>query len=367
MSESRGRRRGHNEGSITPPEKNHGKWKYTITVGVGADGKQKRRSVSAKTKRELMEKANRLRIECGKQSAIDKDMTFSDLVKLYMSIKAQEIAASTMKLYNIAIYTLFKGLLPFKVSRITSDMINEILIKGKEQGLATSTIKNYKNKIGAIFNFAVDRDIISKSPMKGTLKQKIERRTLMVLPTEDQVREMLKRAKEFDDKARKGTRPIYPILLLEVATGLRMGELLALTKADIQGNKIRINKQVTSTGDVKAPKTQSAYRTIAVSQKVLDKVLTYATGSERIFGNCRSLSIDYRFSKFVKENTDILPENFHFHDLRHFHATQLLLKGIGVQNVSRRLGHADVAITLKYYSNYLPQEDERAAELFDML
>ena len=137
-----------------------------------------------------------------------------------------------------------------------------------------------------------------------------------------------------------------------------------MTKADIEGNKVHVNKQMEADGTIAELKTASSYRTITVSRKVLDEVLAYSPDSREVF-KITSVAFWQVFKRFVKKNGDILPENFHFHDLRHFHATYLLSKGIGVQNVSRRLGHADIATTLSYYSHYLPQEDERAAELFE--
>ncbi len=51
-----------------------------------------------------------------------------------------------------------------------------------------------------------------------------------------------------------------------------------------------------------------------------------------------------------------------FHDLRHTHATLLLLKGENVKVVSERLGHASVAFTLKTYAHVLPGMQEGAAK-----
>lgn len=368
MSESektkRKQKRGNSEGSITPPEKNHGKWKYTLTVCIGADGKQRRRSVSAKTKAELMEKAARLRIECGMATATDKDVTFSDLVKLFLERKANESKSSTLKKYQSMDNTVFVKLYPYKVSKITPDMVNEILNQLKNEGLKNSTVNSYRKGLATVFNFAIKCDIISKSPVRGTVKMAERKRTVMVLPTKSQIDTLLARAKERDSKARADAAPIYPVILLEVATGLRRGELFGLTKADIEGNKVRVDKQMEADGTIAELKTASSYRTITVSRKVLDEVLAYSPDSREVF-KITSAAFWQVFKRFVKKNSDILPENFHFHDLRHFHATYLLSKGIGVQNVSRRLGHADIATTLSYYSHYLPQEDERAAELFE--
>ena len=56
-----------------------------------------------------------------------------------------------------------------------------------------------------------------------------------------------------------------------------------------------------------------------------------------------------------------------FHDLRHAHATLLLLQGVHPKIVSERLGHASVGITLDIYSHVLPSMQAEAADAFDAL
>ena len=56
-----------------------------------------------------------------------------------------------------------------------------------------------------------------------------------------------------------------------------------------------------------------------------------------------------------------------FHDLRHAHATLMLLQGVHPKVVSERLGHASVGITLDTYSHVLPTMQAEAARAFDHL
>jgi integrase len=52
------------------------------------------------------------------------------------------------------------------------------------------------------------------------------------------------------------------------------------------------------------------------------------------------------------------------HDLRHLHATTLLLAGVPVHVVAARLGHADPAVTLRVYSHVLSQHDLGIGDVF---
>jgi len=56
-----------------------------------------------------------------------------------------------------------------------------------------------------------------------------------------------------------------------------------------------------------------------------------------------------------------------FHDLRHTAATLMLLNGIPVIVVSKRLGHAKVSTTLDIYGHYMPGMQDEAANLMDSL
>jgi integrase len=56
-----------------------------------------------------------------------------------------------------------------------------------------------------------------------------------------------------------------------------------------------------------------------------------------------------------------------FHDLRHSHATMLLLQGVHPKIVSERLGHASIGITLDTYSHVLPNMQTDAVAAFDAL
>ena len=67
-----------------------------------------------------------------------------------------------------------------------------------------------------------------------------------------------------------------------------------------------------------------------------------------------------RIYRFLK-GCDYLPEHFTFHCFRHYHATQLLLKGINPKEVSKRLGHASIKITLDLYAHWMPEMDAQAA------
>jgi integrase len=58
-------------------------------------------------------------------------------------------------------------------------------------------------------------------------------------------------------------------------------------------------------------------------------------------------------------------QRIRFHDLRHTHASLLLVRGVHPKVVSERLGHASIVITLDTYSHLMPTMQEEAVREFD--
>jgi integrase len=75
-------------------------------------------------------------------------------------------------------------------------------------------------------------------------------------------------------------------------------------------------------------------------------------------------------SKLIREhNKSVMPPgeplpHARLHDLRHLHATTLLLAGVPVHVVASRLGHADPAVTLRIYSHVLREQTRRVGDVF---
>jgi integrase len=88
-----------------------------------------------------------------------------------------------------------------------------------------------------------------------------------------------------------------------------------------------------------------------------------------IFPSARGTPLDHR--NLFREFKDLLKSSglpdIRFHDLRHTAATLMLLNGIPLLVVSRRLGHAKPSVTLDVYGHYLPGMQDGAAALMDEL
>ena len=188
------------------------------------------------------------------------------------------------------------------------------------------------------------------------------------------------------------------IMYLLLYSGIRRGELLGLEWKDVDfENKVihicRTSQPVDHMGIItKAPKNDTSYRTIKLSDMMFDQlreyrqyweqlridlediwqesiIITLADGSKQCVPNDRLFTKDDStpmnpysvtdwVNKFVKRNN--LP-HFTPHSLRHTHATLLIAEGVSIPTVSRRLGHSSIATTSKIYVHAIQSADEIAS------
>lgn len=244
-------RRNKGEGSIK--ELPNGKYKVTITLGVGIDGKQKRKSITCSTKREAVEKLNELKTQFKNPEAFltnDKPITFNEFINKWLVRKKVSVASGTYTSYETLAEKHFKPASnDMLMSRITADHVSDFFMS-KLNELGISTVHKLRKVLTTVFIEAIDLEIIKTNPLKKSLKvPKYTRKVDLVLPSDEQIKDMLRIAKE-----RQGTKGyykrIYPLVLLAIATGMRRGELAGVKWDNInfKTNKIEINGQVTREG-----------------------------------------------------------------------------------------------------------------------
>lgn len=132
------------------------------------------------------------------------------------------------------------------------------------------------------------------------------------------------------------------IAIVQLHTGLRIGEVLALTPKDVDfDNKtVSVNKTKLRNGQLSAPKTLSSIRTIEVSDYVLSIIYDFISSDEFIF------QIHYNT---ILNNLSI--HKITSHMFRHTHVALLIEAGVPIKVISERLGHSDTSITLSIYTH----------------
>ena len=131
-------------------------------------------------------------------------------------------------------------------------------------------------------------------------------------------------------------------VIIQLYTGLRAGELLALKKSDIdfKNKTISITKTRLQNGKVTSPKTASSIRTIEVNETVLKILYDYISNQEYIF-NVSISTLGFNLRKY----------DLSTHMFRHTHVALLVEAGVPIKVISERLGHSNINVTLEVYTH----------------
>jgi len=149
-------------------------------------------------------------------------------------------------------------------------------------------------------------------------------------------------------------------------SGVRISELKAITKNDIIGNEVLINKRMeikTKTGKgLTTLKTASSNRRIMLDDELFHSLNELTNEKNALLFPVSETQIRRMLDKYIKLSQ--VPR-IRIHDFRHSHASWLIRNGCNIKIVSERLGHASADITLRYYYHLLPKEQEKVIELIN--
>ena len=171
-------------------------------------------------------------------------------------------------------------------------------------------------------------------------------------------------------QATKDDISAHTIYSLFFYSGMRMGELLALTLNDFDFEKctVSITKSLAVVDGEpisKSTKTPKSNRVIALPPKVTDMVKSYADhlyecrADERLIQSSKA-SLHREMQKYC----DISGiRKIKVHELRHSHASHLIELGVSPLTISERLGHEDIKTTLNTYSHLYPNKQSEVADL----
>lgn len=235
------------------------------------------------------------------------------------------------------------------------------------KSLAPSTVKVAYGYLAAMFKAAALDGVVAKSPCIGIKLPKIEQPTIVPLTTGT-----------VQALADGMWRPYRPMVVFCAATGLRSSELRGLTwdRVDFRTSMISIDRQLIGTNsrapEWGPPKTASSRRRIHVGAASLGLLrdLRAAGGGPGglVFHSDGRAITRHTAGEAWRHVREAMPEvGKGWHELRHYHASQLISGGMSPVAVAHRLGHKDATETLKTYGHLWPDDDTRAATLTDGL
>ena len=245
----------------------------------------------------------------------------------------------------------------------------------KKNPLSPKTLKHVRFIVKCIFDTAVKAKSLVASPLTNDVKTPKLRKKKFKMSEKKKLKETIETARG---------RRIYPILAVTAATGLRMGELLALQWPDYREEEgiLEVSKAFEETKEaIRLKDTKSGEpRLVSLPPSAIealeqhrktqqgDKQRLGLLYDDRGFIFCPPGGGYYRPSKVSSRVSAFLRKHglqLSMHGLRHAHASHLLSKGADVQSAADRLGHADPSITLSIYSHVIPSDRGRLALLWD--
>ncbi len=375
------KRRANGEGNIR--KRKDGRWEGRYTAGRDPEsGKVIYRNVLGKTQAEVKEKLARA-IEDSKGLDVVKagqytvgrwmDVWFENYAKIkvrpssyktYKGYIENHIKPSIgkiplSKLTTLEVQALYRKLL-------TSGRVERTESKQQPKGLSAKTVRNINQVISSAMELAKSQKLILSNPTDGCALPKVEHKEMKTL-TADQLAAFFREAKNSG---------MFEMYYLELATGLRRGELLGLKRGDInlETGAIQIKRQVARIDGevVEAPlKTKNSYRTLSIGADAVEilKEQRSKVAGEYVFpsSNGGPISPDSVLHMLHRVLERAGLPKIRFHDLRHTFSTLVLQNGVDIKTVSGMLGHYSAGFTLDTYAHVTTAAQKEAAKTMGSL
>lgn len=368
-------------------ERGNGSYLLTVSSGFNAKGKRIRKTRTINTNG-IMEARRQLalfvaEIEAGEYVAPSHTKLSLYAKHQYLKHTSKNLAPSTVELYDAILRNYMNDSIGHHpIDKITHVHINDYMEELEGMELSSSTIQKHHNLLNAIFKLAIKNDVIAKNPMDkmDTITVSHKRGSTY---TDEEVQQFLELLDQEEYKQ------MVLMLKLAITTEMRRGELLGLQFEDINSadNTIRIRHSMSYTKEngyeLRKPKTDNSIRTISVSRSIINELNKHKMikSTDRLeanelweggknffvfsseFGKPLFPSVPSRYFRRFLKRTGF--KKIRFHDLRHTHVNYLMNRGATLNDVSKRLGHSSISITVDVYGHLDRKRDETLADMFN--
>lgn len=303
-------------------------------------------------------------------------ITFRDYVETVW-LPSRHVEVSTLAGYHSY---LDKHFLPFFGRRPMADIlpstVQDWVTTAAASGLSPTSVAKYHVMLHSVFKRAVRDRVILSNPCEGTELPKIPPRKTRILTPED-----------FDRLVAALPDRYRLLVLTDIETGLRWGELIALRPrhidflrrtVSVEQTIVEVSRKHSPTGQrmiVKDYPKDGEFRTLRVSEELLAELSRHIkrlglSRDDLLFASTDAAG-GYPISRNTFRTKVWLPAldrsglDFHVrvHDLRHAHASWLLAGGADLKAVMERMGHSQIMTTQKYLHT-LPDADDKALAAF---
>ena len=331
----------------------------------GNNKKKKKRGF--KTKREALDWEKTFR---QKQEA-SLDMLFKDFVEVYAEDMKPRLKYNTWLTKEHIIKT---KLLPYfgnkKMNEIkAADVVrwqNEMMSFRDEDGNGYSKVylKTLQSQLSAIFNHGIRLYELKEKPVRKAGSMGGERRKEMLVWTKEEY-------KKFSEAIIDKPQAYYAFEVL-FWTGLRVGELLALTPADIDfsAKTISVTKsyqRIKGEDYITDPKTEKSNCTVSIPDFLCEELQEYLAMLYGFKDDDRMFQITKSFlhHEMIRGSEKAGVKRIRIHDIRHSHVSMLIDMGFSAVDIAGRMGHESIDITL-HYAHMFPSAQKDMAEKLNM-
>ena len=336
-----------------------------------------------RTKKDAEIYLSKIRLEIEQNNGIynsDK-ITFHDVFELWFNSYQHTIKSSTLhtfKGYKKTYYDRLKNIPIKKLDLIYfQNYFNELANTYK-----VGTLKLIKMHISMVLDYAVKVEIINKNPLKYV---QLPKKTIKIDDKElyynkEELQTFFQLVENTDNIK------VFAMFRVLAFTGIRQGELLALTWEDIdlENLTIDINKTIAVTGQgvqIQTPKSNRSIRKISIDMKTASILKKWKLKQKEdffklgvrvkkekqlCFSNKKNTFI---YIQFLRDKMKQLCKDNNFkrikiHGFRHTHCSLLFEAGLTIQEVQSRLGHSDIQTTMQIYAHVTDRQKEKVAEKF---
>ena len=268
-----------------------------------------------------------------------------------------------------AIEPVFGGLFDRELRTISAFDVERIKAQRLKSGRKPSTVNRDLDRIRGVLSRAVEWGFLADHPLKAVKRAKgaDNSRVRYLTPVEEERLRAALAAREASRRASRESgntwckergygdgRPMWPeggftdyltpMVLVALNTGMRRGELFGLQweHVNLSGKLLTI-----TAGNAKSRKA----RHLPLNTEALDVLTRWqqqGEGAGLVFPSAGGGRMDNINTSWGGIVADAKLADFRFHDLRHTFASKLVMAGVDLNTVRELLGHADIAMTLRY-------------------
>ena len=290
----------------------------------------------------------------------DEKMKLKELLELWLErYMKHTIKIRTYNRYkSICELHLIKDLGEYELEELKPNVLQDFLLKKIDDHYSTNTIKGIVSVLKQALRLAITLEFVDKEYCSNLKMPSSEEKEISVFTKKEQ--------QVIESFCLNHMKRNYIGIVICLYTGIRLGELLALTWDDIDfnSNLLTINKTSYSAKVdgktqiiVDKPKTKKSNRVIPLPNQLVKllKIIKKESNSKYVITTRNSGMVGnrsyQRTFKFILKKVNVPYRNFH--SLRHTFATNAIELGMDVKTLAEILGHTNAMITLNRYSHSL--------------